>query len=419
MNRNAKMDWASGRLMFEEGGPAGNRWRLTCAADWMPRHGHARPMAEEPEKAYGELLSSLRSGDLRLVNVETVLGEVGLPIAKGGPNLQVDERTTNGLKAVPFDVACLANNHTLDYGPEGLAETIRALERAGLRTVGAGMSGEEAAKPLVTEVRGVRVGIVNCAEGEACRSVDGSPGAYGIDLRRVGEQIRGLKAISAVAIVVFHGGREYAPLPPPYVVRELRAIAEMGADAIIGHHPHVPQGIEVHRGVPIAYSLGNFMFWFEDQAFYKHAGYVVHLDFVDRTLTGLEIVPYHIHRDGVSPMGRKMRRRFNSDMERVSDLLETPESIGHVWDAFVDRVGREGLAAWLERGVDTLRGTDSGQAATIANLFFTPAHSELFVNGLKRAAAGTLGQSPEWAKALVEHWLMYPYADALALDETN
>ena len=85
----------------------------------------------------------------------------------------------------------------------------------------------------------------------------------------------------AVILVIFHGGREHTPLPPPYVVHDLRAIAEMGAHAVIAHHPHVPQGIELHHGVPIVYSMGNFVFWQTDPAFYRHAGYLVHLDLRD------------------------------------------------------------------------------------------------------------------------------------------
>ena len=68
-------------------------------------------------------------------------------------------------------------------------------------------------------------------------------------------------------LVIFHGGREYAPCPPPYVVNALRRFARAGACAVVAHHPHVPQGIEIVEGVPIAYSQGNFVFrWAETRS---------------------------------------------------------------------------------------------------------------------------------------------------------
>src|SRR5690606_20574966 len=117
-------------------------------------------MIEDPEAMYGELLPFLQNSDLRVVNVEAVLGDEGEPIAKGGPNLKLDERVISGLTSVPFDVACLANNHTLDFGPQGLSRTIQTLEQAGIRTVGAGMNRDEVEKPLIMEVKGTRIGII-------------------------------------------------------------------------------------------------------------------------------------------------------------------------------------------------------------------------------------------------------------------
>jgi poly-gamma-glutamate synthesis protein (capsule biosynthesis protein) len=216
--------------------------------------------------------------------------------------------------------------------------------------------------------------------------------------------------------VIFHGGREHTPTPPPYVVHDLRAIAEMGPHAVIAHHPHVPQGIELHRGVPIVYSLGNFVFWQTDPAFYRHAGYVVHLDWTGSTITGLEITPYQVHKDGVRLMGANMRAKFAEDMTRVTALLADPAAIEETWNAFIDRMGVEQIARSLETGAQALRTRDLPAASRLLNLFFTPAHRELYIQAMKRVMNGTFGDSPAWAKELVDYWLGYSLAEAVSLD---
>ncbi|MDF2722492.1 MAG: CapA family protein [Paenibacillus sp.] len=423
-----EMNWSTGKMNITQGDPAKQPWRMTIAADWGAKQvwGDERLledlMIDHPEKVYGDLLPYIRNSDLRIVNVETVLGDHGAPLAAKGQTdtrhlIHADARTVNALTAVPFDIGCLANNHSLDLSAEGLAGTLQVLEQAGIQTVGGGMSGAEAEKPLITEVKGTRVAIINCSEGEQCRSVDGRPGAYGLELHRVQSQIRELQQTDAVIIVIFHGGREHTPTPPPYVVHDLRAIAEMGAHAVIAHHPHVPQGIELHHGVPIVYSLGNFVFWQTDPAFYRHAGYIVHLDFSGSAITGLEVTPYQVHKDGVRLMGAKMKAKFAEDMTRVTALLSNPAAIEATWNAFIDRMGIEPIARSLERGAEGLRTSNRKATSQLINLFFTPAHRELYIQAMQRVLNGTFDDSPAWAKELVHYWLNYSLAEAVQLDD--
>lgn len=421
------MNWTTGTMDIAQANPGAESCRITIAADWAAKQiwGEENAlelmMIDQPEKVYGDLLPSIRSSDLRIVNVETVLGRQGPPLAAKGQTdkrflIHADSRTVNALKAVPFDIGCLANNHTLDLSAEGLDETIRTLRQAGIQTVGGGLDGTEAEKPLITEVKGTKVAILNCSEGEQCRSVDGGPGSYGLELHRIQDQIRQLRQTDAVILVIFHGGREHTPLPPPYVVHDLRAIAEMGAHAVIAHHPHVPQGIELHHGVPIVYSMGNFVFWQTDPAFYRHAGYLVHLDLSGSVITRLEVTPYQIHKDGVRLMGAKMRARFAADMTRVTELLTDPAAVEAAWNAFIDRMGVEQLAGALENGAQGLRGGDLKATSRLLNLFFTPAHRELYMQALKRVMNGTFGDSPLWARELVHYWLQFSLSEAVALD---
>ncbi|MEF3306506.1 CapA family protein [Paenibacillus sp. GYB003] len=398
-----KADWSRGVWTAE---PIESKAtvRLTVASDWLPLRGFEVGRGGDALAAFGDVPPLLRSSDLNIVNVETTLGPSGEPIPKAGPNFRADEDAVRALIEAPFHVACMANNHIMDYGPDSLRRTLDVLRGAGLRTVGAGMTGEEAAEPLRLEIGGVSVAVVNCGEGEACCSMDGGPGAHGFHLPAIAAQIRELKARADHVLVIFHGGREYAPMPPVYVTNGLRELAEAGASAVVAHHPHVPQGLELHGGVPIVYSQGNFVFWQEEDSFYRHTGYMVHLELSKDRVAGLEISPYLIERNGLTLMSGAMKAGFLQALRTVSELLADPDAVRAVWNAFVDTVGLAGMSRSLEAILAGMAGNTATSAARLHNLFFTPAHRELFMNGLKRASRGELGDSPEWARTLVGHW---------------
>lgn len=266
-----KADWTNGICYVSDAAPEvpamKKSARMTIASDWLPRGPHEQLIEENPLAVYGDLLPLLRSSDLNVVNVEGGIGDSGHPIVKSGPNLRMTERAVRSLVEAPFHVGCLANNHILDYGTDNLRNTLNILRKEGLQTVGAGLNGAEAARPLINDLGASKVAIINCAEGEACRSLHNGPGAYGFETTALVRQVRELKQEADIVLVIFHGGREYVPLPPEYVVDGLRAAADAGASAVIAHHPHVPQGIELYGNVPIVYSQGNFVFWMDKHPF--------------------------------------------------------------------------------------------------------------------------------------------------------
>jgi len=409
------IDWKTGSWKAKaEEAKSGERLRITIAADWAPIRMYEKILLDNPLAIYGDLLPTLQNSDLSLVNVEGVVGEVGEPIPKGGPNLRGSEETVKALSAVPFHVACLANNHTMDFGPASLAHTIAVLHNAGLKTVGAGMSWDEAAAPLYIDLKGVKVAIINCAEGEECRSVRGGPGVYGLDDAAIAAQIKEVRAKASIVLVVFHGGREHTPLPPPYVVERLRRIAAAGVSAVVAHHPHVPQGIEFIDGVPIFYSLGNFVFWQDTESFYRHTGLLVSLDFAGARLEGFRLTPYLIDSQGLMMLPEPVRTKLYQKLQYVSDLLKDPATVLAAWDAFIDHTGIDGLLSLLTRSAAAIQNGNIRGAVSIKNLFFTEAHRELYIRGMERIIRREFGSAPKWAMELVDHWLNYPYAEALA-----
>lgn len=402
------IDWKNGSYKAPNTQGKNSDFRVTVASDWGALWDYTQLMQDDPIAVYGDLLPLFRESDLNLVNVECALGELGEPIRKAGPALRGAKGTERALTEAPFQVGCLANNHIMDFGPESLRETIGILHGAGVKTVGAGMNSEEAAKPLIVEMKGATLGIINCAEGEACASIAGGPGAHPFDVPALKEQVRDLKEKVDAVLVVFHGGREYAPVPPPYVVDGLRQLAEAGATAIIGHHPHVPQGVEVHQGVPIAYSQGNFVFHWgdtrDDHRYYVSAGYLVHLDFAGKELAEFSLTPYRMKREGVFALQGEEKTELLQKVEQVSELLSDPKKIEQAWNAFVDHYGHEFYFTRLSAHEEQAKEDLALASARLHNLFFAPAHRELYLNALKRLSKEEFGDSPQWAKDLVEEW---------------
>jgi poly-gamma-glutamate synthesis protein (capsule biosynthesis protein) len=401
--KNMTIDWRTGTWKAtQDDTPCTSR--VTVASDWAAFRTHEEVMRDDPLAVYGDLLPVFQSSDLNIVNVECVLGDAGAPIPKGGPNLRADAEFVKAITAVPFHIATLANNHTLDFGPDGLDETITTLQRAGVQTVGAGMSGTEAAKPLITEVNGMQLGILNCSEGEACCSIRNNPGAHGFDVVKLIKQVEQLNQQVDIVLVIFHGGRETAPMPPAYVVEGLRHLAEAGATAIVAHHPHAPQGIEVHNGVPIVYSQGNFVFWQDSPTYFQHVGYLVHLDFAGKALHGMQLTPYYIGLESLSVLQGEEKERLFADLEKVSNVLEDDDKVEQVWDAVIDLRGEERIMGAIANDLKLIEQNPIKGAARLHNLFFAPVHRAYLMNGLKRISDGRFGDSPEWAKELVRDW---------------
>ncbi|GAC1677572.1 MAG: hypothetical protein NVS9B8_18550 [Candidatus Limnocylindrales bacterium] len=159
-------------------------------------------------------------------------------------------------------VVSLANNHVLDFGPEGLAETITALEDAGIRTCGAGENETEARRPAIVIQGGSRIGFISCMQRyemyvrERAYAGRARPGPYRLRIERIREDLESLKGIVDLRVVLVHWGRNYRDVS---TLQERLAdqLREAGADLIVGHHPHVAQRINLDGGRPVLFSLGN------------------------------------------------------------------------------------------------------------------------------------------------------------------
>ncbi len=208
----------------------------------------------------GDLKTILQESDFNIVNLEYPLTNVNNKIRKSGPHLKASPETVEILNKIGINVVTLTNNHIMDYGEEGFFDTINTLKKYNVQYVGAGKDIQEARKPLILCKEGSKIAIVNFCEKEFSIATDNSPGAAPLDLIWNFEDIQKAKNMADYVIVIVHGGAENYQYPTPRQVKTYRFFASLGICAVIGHHSHCIQQWEEYNGVPICYSLGNFVF---------------------------------------------------------------------------------------------------------------------------------------------------------------
>lgn len=205
-----------------------------------------------------------------LASADIAVGNLEGTIATGGPRatwkdvtLIGDPRALAGLQLAGFDELALANNHAFDYGWPAMRCTITLLDGARIGHAGAGADSAAAWRPSVTAPRGEAVAFLAFTRVLPAGFGAGShhPGvASAYENAQVAHAIKAAKRRYGQVIVSFHWGVEYADEPTPQQVGLAHEAVDAGADLVIGHHPHVIQGLERYRGRLIAYSLGDFVF---------------------------------------------------------------------------------------------------------------------------------------------------------------
>lgn len=235
--------------------------RIVVTADICPNQGLAEELLTgDPRRFIQPFAALFDQADLVIGNLETPLAEAETPIPKTGPNFITPAAVLPVLGTMGFDGFTLCNNHTNDQGLPGLTETLRVLEAAKVPHCGAGLTHEAACAPMVFERAGRRIAFFNFGEGEFAQAQDDGPGAARLDAFWQEQRVAAAREEFDIIVVILHIGNEYAPIPSTVTTDFCRRFAAAGADAVIAHHAHIPQADEVFQGVPICFSLGNFLF---------------------------------------------------------------------------------------------------------------------------------------------------------------
>ena len=207
-----------------------------------------------------DLLRILQSADYRIFNLEVPLTDTATPIGKCGPALIADTATVAGYTALGADLLCLANNHILDQGEQGLFSTMDVLQSNQITYVGAGKDLAEALQPQILQLGEKKIGIYACAEHEFSIAEAGVPGANPFDPLESPDHVAALKAQCDYVVVLYHGGKEHYRYPSPELQRVCRKLVEKGADLVLCQHSHCIGCEEKYQNGTIVYGQGNFLF---------------------------------------------------------------------------------------------------------------------------------------------------------------
>lgn len=252
---------------------------------------------DDPRFPFLKIADEIKSADLAFGNLES-------PISEKGKNqgsiysFRADPGVAAGLKFAGFDVLSLANNHIFDWGSIALVDTVEILKNSGIDSVGAGKDEFNANAPLVKQVGDTKIAFLAFTNlyPKSLEADADKPGISHFDIPGIKKAISELKKSNDIVVVSLHWGEEYK-INSNDVQKDLaRALVEVGADLIVGHHPHVVQEIERSQNSWIAYSLGNFVF---DQSFSKETmeGLILKVKIKNKKVFEVEPVKIKINSD--------------------------------------------------------------------------------------------------------------------------
>lgn len=214
-----------------------------------------------------DLLEEMTSADIFMLNNEFTYTLRGEPTFEKQFTFRADPETAEYLLDMGVDIVSLANNHAYDYGEISLLDSVDTLAAMQMPYVGAGRNIEEASSPFYFETNGLKIGIISSTQIERLDNPDtkgATESAAGVfrswDGTLLYEKVEEVAAQCDFLVVYVHWGSENTTELDWAQKEQARRLAEYGADLVIGNHSHCLQGIEVIDGVPVFYSLGNFLF---------------------------------------------------------------------------------------------------------------------------------------------------------------
>jgi len=252
-----------------------------------------------------KIINIVRRVDYFVINLEAPILNNKLRFEKrlkSGLNLYQKEDIIKVFKKLKIRYIGGANNHIMDFGIEGIKSTIEILDKNNIFHSGFGMNLKQMNSPL--ELENTNIQILCLGEDEFGASKGDNPGYYSLYDDKILDQIKNLKKYNKFIVIFAHGGGEEIPLPSNYIHDRFRQFIDNGADLIIGHHPHVPQGYEEYKSKLIFYSLGNFI----HSSFNQSMGILLKVIIFNSGIKSFQVIP-------LKAQGRIIEMSNNSEID--------------------------------------------------------------------------------------------------------
>lgn len=255
--------------------------------------------------AHDKITNLLNKSDLVFCNLEASLTNSEVPYRPNGHKIALRGLPAHAflLEQMKASIVSLANNHIMDYGIEGLRDTVELLRKSGISYVGAGENEAEARKPVIININGLRVAFLAYTQidmpgrHEVQYAAIDTPGVARLRINKIREDLSSLMNDSDIRVVSLHWGNAPLHYPRPFHKIVAQQVLKSGADIILGHHAHQLQGLQFMNGKLVAYDLGNFLFpnFYLDkddviQYSSSHSHYYWNWTRTQRTAIALEII---------------------------------------------------------------------------------------------------------------------------------
>lgn len=280
-------------------------------------------------------LGEARQADVMMVNLEAPFTTATIAEPTQADPYKADPDKVNVLKNGGVDLVNLANNRTMDYQSAGLEETLKTLEQAGIRHLGAGRNVTEARRPEVLDVNGQRIAYFGYYDADLHAATENQPGTNIRQNDRIAADIKAIRDQVDWVVVNFHWGSEISRYPSDTQIDLARFTIDQGADLVVGHHSSILQGAEVYKGRPIVYSLGNFIFGGEAHSNSDTAMLKVALK--DKQMK-VELLPVEVKGFQPRVVSGDRAQEILQQIENVSDIFQQPLKSSVILDARENKV---------------------------------------------------------------------------------
>jgi poly-gamma-glutamate capsule biosynthesis protein CapA/YwtB (metallophosphatase superfamily) len=266
--------------------------------------GRTLKLLKQPSTAFGPVSKIFTESDLAMVNLESAVTTRGTPEPKTF-HFRTPPTAYAAIAAAGIDVITLANNHALDYGRVGLEDALNYGESMGMPVVGIGRNADEAYRPWITTVKGVKVAVLGMSQiaelSSSWAAKDNRSGmAYAFDLARAAKAVRDAKAAADVVVVYMHWGQEYNQCPTGQMKTLAKKLAAAGATMVIGTHAHNLVGDGWQGDTFVQYGLSNFLWWLNDAG--SNDTGVLRVTLSGSKITKTEFLPAYIDRTTGQPI---------------------------------------------------------------------------------------------------------------------
>lgn len=276
-------------------------------------------------------MDMLQSFDLVVGNLECPITLADEPFIEKQYLLKAPPGIENGLFQSNIRAVNLANNHIMDFGLEGLESTIGYLKSSSIQHFGAGINLESALREARFSIHGKTIALLGFSATfpEEFWATDSTAGAAFAEENDVIDAVSRCVQIYDIVVVSFHWSAERLEFPKDYQIELAHLCIDYGADMVVGHHPHVVQGVEVYKRSPIFYSLGNFSFAsYSENA---RTGLFAAVAFSYQGVVKASVIPINVYNTEVffqpDPLRKKQSIEFFHWLNQISEPLNNGKDI--------------------------------------------------------------------------------------------